>query len=371
MKRPKKVTITAKRVTLQVRRPKKITITAKPKKREWTPEEKKERRKRRLLTIEVAKSSRSKCKSCRCHILKGEYRVGMITFIPHRNVKWYHLKKPFVSRLTMMLLLEKSIGWDKLPGEQKQLAQECWSRQGLKIPSLYSLAGPLDMPRLATALTTRYDRFRSFRFALPENQRWTSNWNWRCFIATMLVCNTREETMLKITDQLFQAYPDQDSLLALYDKPEEREKWKAYMIKEDLRHAKRKMRQILYATKIIKEQHGGRIPTSREALRKIPGVGSHVSSVTLAWVHQAAEFGIDVHVRRILERWEYIPEKMKERDVESLVKENVNPKKLGHFSRAFVDHGQSICGYVPDCANCYLRKCCPSAGRYLSKELEW
>ena len=325
----------------------------------------KKRRKRRLLIIERACSGRSKCKVCRGYIEKDSYRVGIITFIPHRNVKWHHLSKKCVARLTLSLLLDKSIGWRELPECQKEIARQYWMKDGLAIPSLYGLSGPLDMSRLATALTTRYDRFRSFRFALPASERYSSNWNWRCLMATMLVCNTREETMLRVTDRLFTEFPNQDSLLALYSNPGRREYWKNYMMKEDLKHAKRKMRNILYATKIIKEEHGGKVPNSREALRRIPGVGAHVSSVTLAWVHKAPEFGIDVHVRRIMERWGMIGKKEKDREVELHVKSEVPSEQLGHFSRAFVDHGQTICGYVPDCANCYLRKSCPTASKYL------
>jgi len=324
---------------------------------------KQQRRKRRLLIIEEARTGRSKCKACRQYIGKGKYRAGLLTFIPHRNVKWYHLDKACVARLTLSLLLERSIGWRELPECQKEIARQCWV--GRPQPSLCGLSGPLDMSRLAMALTSRYDRFRSFRFALPANERYSSNWNWRCLMATMLVCNTREETMLRVTDRLFKEFPDQDSLLSLYENPGRREYWKNYMIQEDLKHAKRKMGNILYATKIIKEEHGGEIPTSREALRRIPGVGAHVSSVTLAWVHKAPEFGIDVHVRRIMERWGMIDKKEKDPQVEIHVKEEVPAEQLGHFSRAFVDHGQNICGYVPDCPNCYLRKCCPAAAKYL------
>ena len=90
-----------------------------------------------------------------------------------------------------------------------------------------------------------------------------------------------------------------------------------------------------------------------------------MSSVTLAWVHEAPEFGVDVHVRRILERWGYIEEKDPEDVVEAKIKSQIPEEQIGHFSRSFVDHGQSICGYTPDCGNCYLNKACPTASKYM------
>ena len=329
--------------------------------------EKEKRRRRRLLIAEVAKSSRSKCKYCRKIIPKGDIRVGLITFIPHRNVKWHHLQNSCLQLMPRHKGIEKSIGWTQLsPGHQAEL-RKTWDTSRALIPRPLLAGGRLGMAQLATALNGRYLRFRSFRFGLPQEQMYGKNWNWRCFLATMLVCNTRETAMLKVTDRLFAAFPTPEDLLGLYDQPGEQVRWRLFMANEDLRHPKRKMRQILYATKLLERQHGGKIPTSRNKLREIPGVGPHVSSVTLAWVHQAPEFGVDVHVRRIMERWNLIKPKTSEVQIEYQVKALVLPEKLGHFSRAFVDHGQSVCGYVPDCHNCYLRKSCPSASKYL----EW
>ena len=349
------------KIIILVKPPQSKITTAKPQ----NIEDITKRQKRRLLTIEKAKSGRSKCKNCRQHIDANSFRIGLITFIPHRNTKWFHLKRECVEKLTWMMMVEKSVGWDNLPLEVQELAQGCWASSAINRISLSGICGPLDLNTMAGALTSRYNRFRSFRFALPESARFTKNWNWRCFLATMLVTNNREETMLAITDRLFQKFPDPESLLCLYNKPEQREKWTEFMDTEKLKHARMKMGRILYATKIIMEQHGGAIPTDRDELRKIPGVGAHVSSVTLAWIHEAPEFGIDVHVRRIMERWGYVADGMSEKGIEQLVKNEVTSDKLGHFSRAFVDHGQSVCGYVPDCANCYLNKACPSSSKYL------
>ena len=354
MSRSYRVKIRGRRYKIIIKPPQQRTVAEKAK-----------RRRRRFLTIEKAKSGRSKCKTCRSCIKSGTYRVGLITFIPHRNVKWFHLKEDCVSKLAWSLMLDKCLHWDDVPYEQQQLAKSFWESASLSNRVFVGISGPLSMSMMADALTGRYDRFRSFRFALPDSSMYSSNWNWRCFLATILVSDTREETMLYITDRLFKEFPNQESLLSLYKNPETREKWTLLMEKEKLRHSRRKMRHILYATKLIAEQHDGKIPTDRADLRKIPGVGAHVSSVTMAWVHQAPEFGIDRHVRRIMERWGWIPEKHPEKKIETMVKGEVSAKKLGHFSRAFVDHGQSVCGYVPDCANCYLKNACPASAKYL------
>ena len=235
------------------------------------------------------------------------------------------------------------------------------------VRSLPGIVGQLDLPRFAAALTQRYQRFRSFRFGLPDSEMYTENWNWRCFLATMLVCNTHETAMLDVTDTLFKVYSSPHALLALEHDDTSQAAWITWMKKRDLRHAARKLRDILKATRHLLDSYSGCVPNSRGLLQKMSGVGRHVASVTMAWVHKAPEFGIDTHVSRILRRWGYVPDSFGDVETEDLIKRSIPTDQIGHFSRAFVDHGQQICGFTPDCENCYLRGSCPTA----AKELEW
>ena len=138
---------------------------------------------------------------------------------------------------------------------------------------------------------------------------------------------------------------------------------------QKLRHTGKKMAFILRANRRLLADYDGDIPNDRDALEEMNGVGRHVASVTMAWVHQAPEFGIDTHVSRILKRWGYIEDGMDEEQVETIVKRAIPEKQIGHFSRAFVDHGQQVCGFTPDCQNCYLRGSCPTARKYA--DLDW
>ena len=70
-------------------------------------------------------------------------------------------------------------------------------------------------------------------------------------------------------------------------------------------------------------------------------------------------------MRRIMERWGFIDENEAEHTIEAKVKAVVAEDKIGKFSRAFVDHGQSVCGYTPDCHSCHLRHSCPAARKHL------
>ena len=331
-------------------------------------EEPKKEKVKKAWVLEVAKSNRSKCCACKGLIQQGTLRMGVLTFYPHRNCKWHHYGH-CMHRVMLGATLERVWGLGKLaPALTHGLGPEL-IRINATVPriALPEITGNLDMPRFASALTSRYRRFRSFRFGLPEQGMYTSNWNWRCFIATMLVCNTHESAMLAVTDKFFQVYPDPAPLVALGPDRETQSAWIKWMEKNDLRHAGKKMFFIIQATKTLLEKFAGEIPRSREPLEAMRGVGRHVASISLAWIHEDDEFGIDTHVSRILKRWGYVDEHMSDIEVEQKVKNTIPKNQIGHFSRAFVDHGQQVCGYTPDCSNCFLRGSCPTA----AKHLEW
>ena len=142
--------------------------------------------------------------------------------------------------------------------------------------------------------------------------------------------------MLRVVDKLFLEYPTQESLLSLKGEKERQKELKNSMEKDKLRHVGRKLFSIINATQYLVDKHDGAVPKSRSELMTLPGVGSHVSSVTMAWVHEEPEFGVDVHVRRILERWGYIDEADPEDVIEAKIKSQVPASQIGHFSRSFV-----------------------------------
>ena len=312
-----------------------------------------------ICVVEVAKSGRSRCRKCKQCIQKGELRIGIVRFHPHRMCSWYHFGT-CMRQCTQGLEAKDLKGLKDLEEGlilqiQNQFAK-IYLRKTLPLPTY---TGPLDLARFATILTQRFGYYRSFRFGLPEHMKYGLNWNWRCFLATMLVCNTHESAMLRCTHALFKVYPDPESLDTLYDDKPTQKAWMDWMEKRDLRHVGRKMAYILRANRKILTQFGGRIPEDRETLQKMPGVGRHVASITLAWVHNKPEFGIDTHVSRILRRWNFVPPKAKDADIEQLVHNTIPSNLIGHFSRAFVDLGQSYCQFTPSCHTCFLRHSCP------------
>ncbi len=326
---------------------------------------------RKIWVVERARSGRSTCAHCKELIAKDSLRLGVVTFYPHRHCRW-HCFGACMKRALLGASVERLSGTKEFSSQFRVIMEQLMHaiNATLLIKTMPAIVGDMDMPRFATALTTRYNRFRSFRFGLNEKQMYSSNWKWRCFLATMLVCNTHETAMLAVTDGLFKVYQTPEDLAKLEGDKEKQKAWKDWMEKKQkLRHAGKKMAFILRANRKILKEHDGEVPNDRDALQSMNGVGRHVASVTMAWVHQAPEFGIDTHVNRILKRWGYIDDGLDEEQIETIVKRVIPKKQIGHFSRAFVDHGQQVCGFTPDCGNCYLKGACPTGRKYT--ELDW
>ena len=174
-------------------------------------------------------------------------------------------------------------------------------------------------------------------------------------MSTMIVSNTRERDMLSFVAKLFVRYPNPQALVDQSDEAQ----LVAEMNDHDINQAENKAKNIVTNTRRLLDEHNGEVPSERDVLESMKGVGQHVSSVTLAWVHNKSEFGVDRHVRRVLKRWRFIKGNESDAKIENLVKDKIPKDKIGHFSRSFVDLGQSYCGYSPDCSSCSLCMSCP------------
>ncbi|MDC4227756.1 MAG: hypothetical protein MPW15_26910 [Candidatus Manganitrophus sp.] len=79
------------------------------------------------------------------------------------------------------------------------------------------------------------------------------------------------------------------------------------------------------AAKKVKEQFGGEVPRTMEALRTLPGAGRKTANVIQAQAYGVAEgIAVDTHVKRLARRWgltnETDPDKI-ERDLMAILPE--------------------------------------------------
>src|SRR5690606_35772561 len=63
-----------------------------------------------------------------------------------------------------------------------------------------------------------------------------------------------------------------------------------------------KAKNVIALSRILVEKHGGEIPSIREALQALPGVGRKTAGVVLNTVFGQATIAVDTHVFRVARR---------------------------------------------------------------------
>jgi len=179
-------------------------------------------------------------------------------------------------------------------------------------------------------------------------------------VATILAAQCTDERVNRITPALFRKYPTAADF-ARADRTE---------LEQEIRSAgffRNKAKSIIGAARRIVEENGGDVPDSMDALVTLPGVARKTANIVLAAGYGKAEgIAVDTHAGRLsrrlgLSRHED-PVKV-ERDLLKTV-----PKvDWLDFNFLLVDHGRALCqARKPKCAECFLRRLCPSAETLIS-----
>jgi len=118
----------------------------------------------------------------------------------------------------------------------------------------------------------------------------------------------------------------------------------------------------LHATcRILVEQHGGKVPRSREALQALPGVGRKTANVILNNAFGDPTLAVDTHVFRVANRTGLALGKTP-LEVEMRLLQRVPDDFLQHAHHWLILHGRYVCqAKRPLCEICAVAAWCDSA----------
>lgn len=170
-------------------------------------------------------------------------------------------------------------------------------------------------------------------------------------VSTILSAQSTDVQVNKITKDLFKKYPDAKSFLKLSQKQLENKIKRIGLYRN-------KARSILAACKMIVEDFNGKVPNTREALMKLPGVGRKTANVVLSVGFDQNAFAVDTHVFRVANRLGLTNAKNPYETEMQLMK--VVPeekwKKAHHW---LIWHGRKICkAQKPLCEICPVNEHC-------------
>jgi len=194
--------------------------------------------------------------------------------------------------------------------------------------------------------------FSRFREAEPEPRGELAHVNaFTLLVAVALSAQATDRGVNRATEELFAAADSPEAMLALGE---------AGLI-ERIRTIglyRNKAKNVMRLSRILVEEYGGIVPSSRAALESLPGVGRKTANVVLnMWFRHPAQ-AVDTHVFRLANRSGIAPG----RDVlsvERALEDNVPVEFAQHAHHWLILHGRYVCrARKPDCATCLIRDLC-------------
>ena len=169
-------------------------------------------------------------------------------------------------------------------------------------------------------------------------------------VATVLSAQCTDRQVNRVTPAVFARYPDVAAMAAA----EEEDLYP--MVKSC--GFRSKAGNLISACRMIRDQYGGTVPSTREELTTLPGVGRKTANVVLSNAFGIPAFAVDTHVFRVsnrigLCRADTVEET--ERQMTALIPR----EKWGQAHHWLIWHGRRICkAQRPPCGECPLKHLC-------------
>jgi len=171
-------------------------------------------------------------------------------------------------------------------------------------------------------------------------------------IAVVLSAQTTDERVNSVTPFLFEKYPDAFKLANA-------EQGDVEKIIKPIGLYRNKTINIIKLSRILMDKYKGIVPSGRNDLQSLPGVGRKTANVILSNCFNVPAFAVDTHVSRVSRRLGIAD---MEDDVDIIEEKLMNyfPKnKWGKLHHQFIFFGRYKCRAAkPDCAECPLKKIC-------------
>jgi len=121
---------------------------------------------------------------------------------------------------------------------------------------------------------------------------------------------------------------------------------------------KQKAKNVIKASRILVEEYGGVVPSSRAALISLPGVGRKTANVVLnMWFKMPAQ-AVDTHIFRLGNRTGIAVGKNVDA-VERAIEDHIPAEFQQHAHHWMILHGRYTCvARKPKCAACLIRDLC-------------
>lgn len=171
-------------------------------------------------------------------------------------------------------------------------------------------------------------------------------------IAVMLSAQTTDKSVNAVTPILFKKYP---TLAALYDAPLE----DIEEIIKPIGLYKNKAKNLKGIVKDLVDRFNGVVPSDKEQLMTLPGVGNKTAGVIRAEIFQIPDLPVDTHILRISKRLNLAKKDDEPIDVERKLKKIIPEERWIKSHHQLIHFGRYYCmARSPKCENCKISDRC-------------
>ncbi len=119
-----------------------------------------------------------------------------------------------------------------------------------------------------------------------------------------------------------------------------------------------KSKHIIQTCRILINEHGSKVPDTREELEKLPGVGRKTANVILNVAFGQPTMAVDTHIFRVSNRTGLAPGKTP-LEVEKKLLRNIPAEFMQHAHHWLILHGRYTCiARKPKCNECVIADLC-------------
>ena len=170
-------------------------------------------------------------------------------------------------------------------------------------------------------------------------------------VAVILSAQATDKSVNKATAELFRTAKTPAAVLALGAKGLSK-----YIKSIGLYNAKAK--NLIAMSRLLLERHAGEVPTAREALEELPGVGRKTANVILNTAFGQPTIAVDTHIFRVANRTGIAPGKTV-REVEDKLVKFVPLEFRLDAHHWLILHGRYVCkARRPACPVCIIADLC-------------
>ncbi len=171
-------------------------------------------------------------------------------------------------------------------------------------------------------------------------------------ISVMLSSQTTDKKVNSVTSILFYKYPSLESLAAANVADIEK-------ILRPLGMSNKKAIYVIEIAKRIIDQYKGTVPSSREELMSLAGVGNKTANVIRAEVFKIPEIPVDTHIERISKRLALVRKECNVGEIEKELKKMIPDDIKIRTHHQMIRFGRYICkAKNPQCKDCQLKLIC-------------